>query len=133
MKFFTFIMSLVLVSAVAFAEAQKKDSNRRTQVRSFARMNDHCTTPKDVKWVVMADTNWEIDTSKIKVDISSISKKSSFEGITFASVDSFVMKGRVVNSGSCFWPFKDARGSLKISVKWEENQNKHSNSHKQEI
>ena len=94
--------------------------NKRMRTVRLKRINDHCSGPKDVRWVINADKGWKIDASSIKLKATSVSKRSNFEGVTDATQDSFVIVGRIVNYGDCIWPFKDARGSLVVQGTYQE-------------
>lgn len=108
------------------AEAKSPTENKealapQSRERSLAyyAINDHCRGARDVRWTVRADEGWEIDVNSIKVEATSISKKSSYSGVQNMSKDGFDIVGRIVNHGSCVSVFgkivtKDARGSLRV-------------------
>ena len=92
----------------------------RTQEFEFKGINDHCSGPQDVKWIVSANDGWKIDTSTIDPQVLSSSKKSNFEGVTQANKNFFILEGRLVNHGDCIGPIRDARGSLVVAGSYKE-------------
>lgn len=104
-------------------EIEQKASQDRQMNFQHKWINRHCEGDRHRRRVIVADKGWQIDPASIKVRVLSDSKKSSFTGVTFASRDSFVVEGRTVNHGDCFWLFKDARGSLVIAGTYREVKN----------
>ena len=91
----------------------KQDPNQREISFSRYDINTHCSPSRDVEWVVHADNGWYVDMSSINLKATRIGEKSVYHGHE-ASRDHIRVTGRLVNHGSCWWWFKDARGFLEV-------------------
>ncbi len=97
----------------------------RERKLAYYERNDHCAGPKNVRWEVRADEGWEIDVNSIKVKATSISSRSSYNGVQNVNKNGFDIVGRVVNHGSCISVLgkvvaKDGRGSLRVYGSYRE-------------
>lgn len=97
-----------------------------TRVRKidFGERNNHCESPKVVRWPISADDGWEIDVTSIHVKPTT-SEKSTYFGVKDKTKDGFYIEGNIANNGECIKILgkvvaKDARGSLHVSGTYKE-------------
>lgn len=81
--------------------------------------NDHCQGERSVILTVNASDGYKIDEKSIK-DTHSVTKNSVYHGIRSLTHNGFQLEGIARNSGDCTFFSKDARGSVKMYVNYNE-------------
>lgn len=89
-------------------------------------LNEHCSPPRDIDFYVYADSlnGWYINKNSIIVT-PQLRTNCTYKGIFDITDNSFQLKGKVENSGSCVRLLDkivsyDARGKIVLSYKYEE-------------
>ncbi len=104
-------------------QKDKKETSTRTE--RYSHRNDHCQGRRNKTYNINARSGWKIDVNTIDVDVDA-SRNSQFNGVFDKSEHGFQLRGSVSNHGNCTIIFGgqcspcDARGSLKLKVKYKE-------------
>ena len=100
-------------------DSAKPSSAENTRTKNLEmKWNKHCAGDRAVAWEVRAKQGWSIDVGTVSVEKTSGDRESEFQEDNYViSEDSVVVRGKLVNSGSCVKFLgkvvsKDARGHL---------------------
>lgn len=87
---------------------------------TFSERNGHCASDREFALTVRASVGWYIDTNSIDNSGVRYSSRSTFLGAPDPTPEQFIVRGRVINSGSCgpFW--RDGRGHIWGTVFYNE-------------
>ena len=100
------------------ATVTESSSERIARTQSNGYRNGHCDGDHSVAWTFTPSrAECSIDVTSVQTTPSATSK-SGYEGVINLGPAGFQFRGVVRNSGHCFGPSKDARGSLNVTATW---------------